>query len=337
MEYKDSYEFGTDVSSVFKSKILPYVDGKKVLDVGCGTGEYMKFFGENSLGLDLSKKNLKKAKNKGFSVQHFDANNPQSLNEKYEVLFTSHLIEHIENPVNLLRFMYKHLIPKGEIIISIPNEISLVQLKYPYFTKDGNHLYGFTISNIKELLLVTGFKVDAIFFDYDTATTKQLHLGFIYRIINKRPRLHEYIKNWNEFKLLPDVIDALVIIKQEGYIPIVISNQRGIARGIMGLRDVHNIHEQLNSVLKENNVSIEKFYICPHNHIDKCKCRKPKTGMILKAAKEYNINLVQSWFVGDSEKDRLCGINSGVKTKIIPSNSSLLDAVDDIFSKIIKG
>jgi D-glycero-D-manno-heptose 1,7-bisphosphate phosphatase len=147
-------------------------------------------------------------------------------------------------------------------------------------------------------------------------------------VINKRPNKHDYVKSWAEFELLPDVIPALKILKENGYLIVVISNQRGVARGLMTPEDVIDIHSNLNSYLNAQGTGIDAFYFCPHDYSHTCTCRKPAPGLINQAVKELNIDLAKSCFIGDSDNDRLCGKNAGVLTKIISPNSSLLPWVE---------
>ncbi len=189
MDYNSKYRFGTDVSYLFKDKILPLLKNKKVLELGCGTGEYLLYSSPNSLGLDISPLNLKKASKKGLRVKRFDLNNPRHFAEKYELVFASHILEHIDCPVCLLKFANQCLVGNGRIIISIPNENSFMHLKYPYYTCDGNHLYGFTVSNMIELLGYTGFKVTQVHFDYYSTLTRRLKINKLLRVLDFMPPL----------------------------------------------------------------------------------------------------------------------------------------------------
>lgn len=138
-----------------------------------------------------------------------------------------------------------------------------------------------------------------------------------------------YVKNWQEFKLLPRVVDALQILHLSDFIVIVISNQSGIAKGLYQYDEVLNIHQNLNLLLSPQQAKIDAFYFCPHHPegineygVD-CSCRKPKNGMILQAAKDWNIDLQSSYFIGDSERDIIAGKNSGCTTYRVKSGHAL--------------
>lgn len=149
-------------------------------------------------------------------------------------------------------------------------------------------------------------------------------------VINKNPPEHDYIKRWEDFEILPGVFESIKLAKDKGWMVIVISNQRGVARGLMTADVVKDIHEKLNQKLKEFGTNIDAFFWCGHDYSDHCECRKPKPGMIFQAAKQYNINLADSILIGDLPTDEQMGINAGVKTIMIPSNSSWLHIVQQI-------
>jgi D-glycero-D-manno-heptose 1,7-bisphosphate phosphatase len=150
-------------------------------------------------------------------------------------------------------------------------------------------------------------------------------------VINYNAPEHDYIKNWGDFKLLPNVIEAIKLIKDLNYLTIVISNQRGIARGLMTTEDVQQIHNNLNKELKENDTNIDAFYFCSHDYIDNCNCRKPKTGMVLRAVKDFNIDVSSCWLIGDSDTDIELANIVKIKSRKISKNGSLFDAVKSIF------
>ena len=141
-------------------------------------------------------------------------------------------------------------------------------------------------------------------------------------VINRQPPDHQYVKSAEEFAILPESLAAISFIRTRGYLVIVITNQRGIARGLMTRESVEQIHKKL-----EN---IDAFYICPHNYEEKCACRKPQPGLIKDAVIDFDIDLKESFMIGDSEIDYQAALNAGIPEKnvrIIPHNSSLLKIV----------
>jgi D-glycero-D-manno-heptose 1,7-bisphosphate phosphatase len=141
--------------------------------------------------------------------------------------------------------------------------------------------------------------------------------------------LHEdtgYIGDPKIVKLFPDVGDTLFRLKKKlDLLFIVISNQSGIARGLINRQQVESVNQKINSLLVEFNVKIDSFYFCPYhpdyNTPEESKCRKPSPEMVLKATKDFEIDLSKSYFVGDSVADIECGINASVKTILVKTGN----------------
>ena len=110
-------------------------------------------------------------------------------------------------------------------------------------------------------------------------------------------------KNINTPVLLNNTVKGLKIIKDLGYDIIVLTNQNLIADGIISFKQYEDYNNKLICILEDNNISILKTYYCPHNDLDNCNCKKPKTGMIDLCLDEYNIDLTNSLYIGDSYSD----------------------------------
>lgn len=155
-------------------------------------------------------------------------------------------------------------------------------------------------------------KQKAVFLDRDGTINK--YVGFL--------------KNIDDFELIVGVADAIRKINASGYLAIVVTNQPIIARGEISYEELEEIHKKMETLLGREGAYVDAIYYCPHHphkgyegerpelKID-CECRKPKPGMLLKAAKDFNIDLSQSWMVGDSENDVRAGINAGCKTALV--------------------
>jgi D-glycero-D-manno-heptose 1,7-bisphosphate phosphatase len=130
-----------------------------------------------------------------------------------------------------------------------------------------------------------------------------------------------YISDPEKVVLFPDTGNALALLKKYGFMLIVISNQSGIARGIMTSRDVDSVNEKINNLLSEHKVKIDAFYYCPahpdYSSEEECVCRKPSAKLVFEAAKEFNVDLEKSYFIGDSVSDIQCGENAGLKTILV--------------------
>ena len=164
-------------------------------------------------------------------------------------------------------------------------------------------------------------------------------------VINKKAPEGDYIKNWNEFRFLPGAKEAIKRLNKAGFLIIIITNQRGVAKGLMTEEDLKDIHTKMIEELKESWAKVDGIYYCPHEEKDNCNCRKPKIGMFLEAVKDFKdvgikINLNESYIIGDSEKDIIAGKTIGLKTiklgkylkeaDIVKDN--LLEAVKEIIS-----
>jgi UDP-N-acetylmuramoyl-tripeptide--D-alanyl-D-alanine ligase len=128
-----------------------------------------------------------------------------------------------------------------------------------------------------------------------------------------------YLSNPNDFRFIEGSIEAMRILKNLGYLLIVITNQAGIARGYFTEKALEKIHQKMRRSLEENDITLDDIYYCPHhpNFTGPCECRKPQPGMILAAAKKYDIKLDQSYMVGDTLKDIETGYNAKVKTVLV--------------------
>ncbi len=156
-------------------------------------------------------------------------------------------------------------------------------------------------------------------------------------VINKKSPKADYVKSWDEFEFLPGAIEALKILTQNGYEIYIISNQAGIARGIMTEDDLKEIHEKMKKELREHGARISDIYYCPHGWDEGCECRKPKPGMFFQAAKEHCLDLTKAVFIGDDERDVEAGEAAGVKTILVTPEKSFLEIVKDLikFDKIV--
>ena len=155
-------------------------------------------------------------------------------------------------------------------------------------------------------------KQKAIFLDRDGTINK--YVGFL--------------RKEEEFELLPGVADAVRKINQSGFLAIVVTNQPVIARGEVTFEGLDTIHNKMETLLGTEGAYLDAIYFCPH-HPHKgyegevaelkieCDCRKPKPGMLIKAAEDFNINLSQSFMVGDGENDIKAGKAAGCKTVLL--------------------
>jgi len=128
-----------------------------------------------------------------------------------------------------------------------------------------------------------------------------------------------HLSDPDNFVFIKESIEALKILKDLGFLLIVITNQAGIARGLFNEETLSKIHEKMKRILNENSIPIDDIFYCPH-HPDftgSCNCRKPKPGMIFSAREKYNIDLNESYMVGDTLGDIETGFNAKCKTILV--------------------
>lgn len=149
----------------------------------------------------------------------------------------------------------------------------------------------------------------AIFLDRDGTINK--YVGFL-----RKPE---------ELELIDGVAEAIKLINCSGYLAIVITNQPVVARGEISIPQLNYIHEKLETLLGQEGAYFDGLYYCPHHPHSgyegeikelkiECDCRKPKPGLILRAAEDFNIELSRSWMIGDGENDVLAGKAAGCRT-----------------------
>ena len=132
-------------------------------------------------------------------------------------------------------------------------------------------------------------------------------------IIRKAPE-GSYVTRWSEVEFLPDVANAMKRIREAGFLLIVASNQRAVAKGLISKRQLESLHLRMWQELFPGCRGPDGVYYCPHDKNPPCDCRKPQPGMLLAAAQDRGIDLAASWMVGDSESDVQAGQRAGCRT-----------------------
>lgn len=144
----------------------------------------------------------------------------------------------------------------------------------------------------------------------------------------------DYIKRFEDFKLLDHIYEGLKLFSDNGYLLIVITNQGGIAKGEYTHETLSTIHDFMMSELRKHGIEITEIYYCPHHPIvSHCLCRKPGSLMVEKAVSKYHIDPKQSFFIGDKQRDIDCGEAVGVSGILIESNENWLTHAQQICSK----
>ncbi len=167
-------------------------------------------------------------------------------------------------------------------------------------------------------------KHKALFLDRD---------GIINEIVF-REKKHVSPRTFKEFKLKKGIERFLQKAKKAGFLRIIVTNQPDIARKLMKAKELEKMHN-----LIKRELLIDEIFYCPHDDADNCPCRKPNPGMLMDAAKKWQINLGKSFIVGDSWKDMGAGENAGCKTILWQTDYNQKNQADfkiKTFSEILK-
>ena len=142
-------------------------------------------------------------------------------------------------------------------------------------------------------------------------------------VINRKAKRGEYISHWEDFEWIPDTCEAMKQLAQDGYQFIVISNQAGIARGMIEPSELEQIHRKMQKRFQEDGVIIRDIFICPHHWEEDCFCRKPKPGMFHQASKKHLFRLDKTLFIGDDTRDCQAAERAGCASIFLGDSSAL--------------
>lgn len=222
-----------------------------------------------------------------------------------------------------------------DIIVPLINDGKVVSYKSSEYAKDMGtperyrrvqEDYNSGICDAKNL----AYKQKAIFLDRDGTINE--YVGFL--------------RKEEDFRLIPGVSEAIKKINNSGYLAIVVTNQPVIARGEVTEEELEEIHKKMETLLGLDGAYIDDIYYCPH-HPDKgfegeipelkieCDCRKPKTGMLEKAAREHNIDLSSSIMIGDSTLDIKMAENAGMQSILLKTGQKGEDGKYDVSPTLI--
>lgn len=148
----------------------------------------------------------------------------------------------------------------------------------------------------------------ALFLDRDGVIVEEVH----------------YLSDPAQLSLIPGSAEAISHLNRNGIPVIIVTNQSGIARGYYPPSRVDEIHGRLSSLLAVHGAHIDRYYYCPHHptegfgpYLGSCECRKPRPGMLLKAAAELGLDLSRSYMVGDKLSDLEAGVNAGCRAILV--------------------
>lgn len=225
-------------------------------------------------------------------------------------VFDKGICNRVGQPVkcNLENDVLKGMINNGEAVYGY---------RSPEYVKDVG-----TVERVRQTLA----DIERGFIDRKSLKKKQLCI-----FMDRDGTVNQYrglIYKEEDFELESTTVEAVRKINESGRLGIVVTNQPVVARGLCEMEDVENIHRKMSTLLGQEGVYVDDVLFCPH-HPDKgypeenslykisCDCRKPKTGMLLKAAEKYNIDMSNSWMIGDTTIDIQTGTNAGLHTALV--------------------
>lgn len=139
-----------------------------------------------------------------------------------------------------------------------------------------------------------------------------------------------YINHASRFRLFPYAADAIKYLNDNGWLAILVTNQAGVARGYFSEKMIQTVHEVMTAELACNGAKLNAIYYCAHHpsvgeppYRFDCDCRKPKPGLITRAAQDFDIDVSQSWMVGDRYSDIELARNAGLKSAFVLSGYGL--------------
>jgi len=147
-------------------------------------------------------------------------------------------------------------------------------------------------------------------------------------VINKEK---DYLYKIEDFEFIDGVISALQYLQKKEFLLFIITNQSGISRDYYSKNDFNTLNIWMLNEFKKHNIIISQVEFCPHTPSDNCTCRKPKTGMIDNILKNYNIDLENSWLIGDKNSDIHCAKNANIKNTIQVKSGHSFDKSDANF------
>ena len=337
--FQDGRAFGVDIDYIFEKEPLGTAGAFYYLKDKIDAKDFLLIFGDVFFDIDFDRMEDFHFKNAALTTLLAHPNGHPYDSDLIQMDDTGRVIG-FDSKHNVRDYWYDNMVNAGMYIL---NRDLLDLVKEPLkidFEKDilanqvklGANIYAY---HSPEYVKDVG-TVDRI-----NATVEELRSGLIAakNLKNKQRAIFldrdgtmnvskGFISKAEDLELIPGTIEAVKAINKSGALAIVITNQPVIARGECSFEELHNIHNKLKTLLGEKGAFVDDIFYCPH-HTDKgfegevpelkfdCECRKPKTGMVMNAVEKYNIDLSQSYMVGDSTMDLETARNAGVKSVLV--------------------
>jgi D-glycero-D-manno-heptose 1,7-bisphosphate phosphatase len=152
-------------------------------------------------------------------------------------------------------------------------------------------------------------------------------------VINQKAPEGRYITRWEEMQLLPGVVEAIASLNWSGFLVILVTNQRCVARGLITPAELDALHKRLRDSLARAGATIDEVYYCPHELHPPCMCRKPRPGMLLEATRAHDIDMPASWMIGDSDTDMEAGRSAGCHTARLLESGEIENNKADVVAR----
>ncbi|HLB48421.1 MAG TPA: HAD-IIIA family hydrolase [Anaerolineales bacterium] len=127
----------------------------------------------------------------------------------------------------------------------------------------------------------------------------------------------DYVRSWADVSFIPRALETLATMAGSPYAVVIVTNQAGVGRGLIPLAEAVSINERVRDEIVRAGGRVDGLYLCPHTGADNCDCRKPRPGMLLRAARELRLDLSRSWMVGDALTDLQAGEAAGVRPLLV--------------------
>jgi D,D-heptose 1,7-bisphosphate phosphatase len=297
--------------------------------------DFIVFYGDTIMDIDLNKMIFYHKKLKSDATLFLHPNDHPFDSDLVKIGENNKILQFLSKP-HPENLVYKNLVNAALYILN-PKVISLIPKNiksdfgkdvFPSCIKNNLNIYGYISPEyIKDMGTPKRFN----------KVTKDLISGKVAKLnlINKRPCIFldrdgviceevDLLHKPNQLKLIDGVVDALKYINNKGYLAVIVTNQPVVARNLCSIKELEYIHMKLETFLGNKGAYLDAIYFCPH-HPDNgfpeenkkykivCECRKPKAGMFFKARKELNIDLQNSFMIGDRVSDIEAGNLAGLK------------------------
>lgn len=139
---------------------------------------------------------------------------------------------------------------------------------------------------------------------------------------------YERVDSLDKVQLLPNTLEALSQLASLDYGVFIVTNQAGLAEGLISREQFDSINNKVLDLIEDTGIVILETYVCPHGDASQCDCRKPKSKLLFDAAEKYDIDLANSWMVGDRPSDVMCAVGAGAKGILVLTGVPTVESAD---------